>query len=444
MAMTMTKTKTAPKQAGQWIIPTILVLWALAPEVRRLVDWQIGFNSLPVINLIPLAALVPVSLLVFRRREHGIPAALAVIAAAWLVGFGFALLVALAAGSLLSALYQAAQFMLPISIALVVLGRREPTQTFKTVATTLAWLGFIVGAYGVFQYVAPPPWDVLWAQNSRLSSIGNPAPFEMRVFSTLNSPGVCGDFFALAFLSQLPYFRGRSLPWRIIAIAFIMAGLLLTADRSAWVAAALGSIVFVIFSPRRTAALAGLILVTVASVVVVATGAGSLPALQTIQDRVSTLQDVESDDSFVQRQQETREATHTALTEPIGQGLGSIGTATKLISGSTTTLDNGYLSRFVEMGVFGFTAYLFATLGAALMTVIRAVQARRESAEAASVAAACLAIQVGLLLLDVSSDHHQAFVGTMFWIAVAVPLMLVPKPVTRPVLRTSPGLRFAR
>lgn len=443
MAMTMTKT-TAPKLPGRWILPTILALWVLIPEVRRLVDWQVGFNSLPVINLTPLVALIPVGLLVFRRRAAGIPTPLAIVAAAWLIGFGFALLIALLSGGVLSALYQAAQFMLPICIAVVVIGRNQPTQTFRTVATTLAWLGLIVGAYGIFQYVSPPPWDVLWAQNSRLSSIGNPAPFEMRIFSTLNSPGVCGDFFALAFLAQLPYFRGRSLPWRLIAVAFIMAGLLLTADRSAWVATALGAIVFVVISPRRTAALAALVLVGVASVAAVASGASSLPALQTIQDRVTTLQDVQSDDSIVQRQQESAEAMHTALTEPIGQGLGSIGTATKLISGSTTTLDNGYLSRFLEMGVFGFIAYLFAVLGAALFTLIRAVQVRRESPEAATVAAACLAMQAGLLLLDISSDHHAAFAGTMFWIAVAVPLMLAAPTGSRRVVRTSPELRFAR
>ena len=435
----------AQKLPGAWIIPGLLALWAFVPEVRRLVDWQFGFNNLPVITLIPIVALAFLGLLVFRRRATPIPFGLGVIVAAWLIGFGFALLITFLSGGLLSGLYQAALFLAPMFVTLVVLARAEPAKTFSTVATTLAWLGFIVGAYGIYQYVSPPPWDALWAINSQLGSIGTPAPFELRVFSTLNSPGVCGDFLGLAFLAQLPYFRGRTILWRVLAVLFIVAGLLLTADRSAWVATAVGSIVFVIFSPRRTAAVISIAVVGIAATAFVAGAASSIPALQTIQDRVATLGSISSDDSVVSRAEQSRDALNVSLTEPLGQGLGFIGTSTKLTSSEeVSTLDNGYLSRFVEMGVFGFLAYLFATFGAALLTLLCAVQLRRESAEAAAVAAACLAVQVALLSLDLSSDHHASFAGTMFWIATAIPLLMSQRHAGRQVFPATAELQFAK
>jgi hypothetical protein len=46
----------------------LLTLWVLAPEVRRLVDWVVGFNSLSAINLLPLIALLPLVAVCFSRK----------------------------------------------------------------------------------------------------------------------------------------------------------------------------------------------------------------------------------------------------------------------------------------------------------------------------------------------------------------------------------------
>ena len=53
----------------RWFPALLLTLWVFVPELRRLVDWQVGYNSLPVINVIPIVALVPLVFIFPRRKD---------------------------------------------------------------------------------------------------------------------------------------------------------------------------------------------------------------------------------------------------------------------------------------------------------------------------------------------------------------------------------------
>ena len=63
----------------------------------------------------------------------------------------------------------------------------------------------LMATYGVALYFAPARWGVDWLTNIQLvdpglASIGNPLPYELRVFSTMNSPG---SFTAFALVGIL-------------------------------------------------------------------------------------------------------------------------------------------------------------------------------------------------------------------------------------------------
>jgi O-antigen ligase len=145
--------------------------------------------------------------------------------------------------------------------------------------------------------------------------------------------------------------------------------------------------------------------------------------VDSLVQRIATFGNLQSDDSYADRQLQTRTAFSTALREPIGYGLGTVGTATKLGGrGNSTVLDNGYLARFVEMGFVGSIFYLVAIVAGLAMS-LSAWSASRRDPEAGSLLAACFAVQLATAALDISSDFHSALSGMLFWLAMGVPAL---------------------
>jgi putative inorganic carbon (HCO3(-)) transporter len=402
-------------------VPILLCLWVLIPEARRLVDWQIGYNALPVIILVPIVALLPLLGLCLDRNRAPISHALRFAACLWAVAFAYSFLVGWLSGSLFGAMYEATLFGLPLLVALWLgaFDQQAALQIFERFSGTALWLGAATSAYAIYQFVAPPPWDVLWVINSGLVSIGKPEPFSLRVFGTMNAPAVFADFLVLTILLNLHRLRIRKV-WLFLPVLLCSAGLALTLVRTAWLELALGFLVYLIFSPRRAtpivaAGLTAAVTLCLAWNLSLVTGNAASNTL--LVDRIMTLNDVNSDVSASARLQESTGALRASLAEPLGQGLGTIGTATKLsAAGATTVLDNGYLMRFFEMGVFGMACYLLSLLSALCFTLTKLRESYSVGGEAATnLLVTSLAIQVGLLGAELSGDHHSAFMAIVFW-----------------------------
>jgi putative inorganic carbon (HCO3(-)) transporter len=412
---------------GRWYLPFTLSLWFLMPEVRRLIDWQIGPNSISILSVIPLLFLAPLVVPVMRNvtaREITLP--YRIICYSWLFAFVYALVVAFAAGGRLDAVFQFLEFCLPfVCGAWVVTRRASREETFREVTNTFLWVGAVVGAYGIYQYVAPPPWDVAWVNNSGLTSIGLAEPFGLRVFSTLNSPSTAAFFFVFVALLGLHKLDLRR-PGPALSVTICVAALALTSVRAAWLALAVGVVVFFLVSPKRGRPLVAAVAVAAVFIALflnASTLMGSPDVTAVFLARLDTLSDVDSDYSAMDRRRETAEAAHEAFTEPLGQGLGTVGTSTKLGGGGQLTLDNGYMSRFVEMGVAGFGAYLVA-IGGGLIFAIRALRLSdaRKDLVFQQIAATAITIQVALLGLELSVDAHAALPGLVFWLLLGLTL----------------------
>lgn len=417
--------------AARWYFPFALALWSLAPGLRRLVDWQFGHGSTSVIIALPLIALLPLIVPVVRNASSPkLSLAFKALSYFWLFGFLYALVVAFASGGKLGALYQFINFVFPLVCGLWLLTRPTPRdESFEQLTTTFLWLGGILGVYGIYQFVAPPPWDVAWVNNTNINSIGVAQPYGLRVFSTLNSPGTASFFFTFAVLLNLHKLSLRR-PLVLLPVACSIAALALTNVRSAWLALAVGAVVYLVLSPKRgpaLGALAVLSLVTIIAGLNASTLLGSQDVTSQLLTRLNSFSDVDSDDSLNDRKRESAAALQEGLSEPLGQGLGTVGTATKLSdSGSSSdqlTLDNGYLSRFVEMGIAGLIGYLF-TLGAGLLLAARALARAASLKDAAwqQIAVTALAVQLALVGLDLSGDAHSAMSGVVFWVLLALTL----------------------
>ena len=402
------------RRSGAYLI-VVLALWVFMPELRRLIDWRVGFQAINVLSVVPLAALIPLAVGALRRWS-AVPAAMRIVAWLWLGAFAYGLVVAVTSGSAPAGAYTFAQFTLPLAAGLWASTIADPQNAYRRFAVAAVAFGAVSSLYAIVEYVALPPWDAYWMQNADIGSMGQPLPYQVRVFGTLNAPGPFADFAMIALL--LAAGAGMRPLRATLNVAVIVAAFALSSVRSAWVACVLGLATYVALSPRplRTIAALGAVAAVAGAVVV------SLPAIvgdahvnDALAQRASTLQDVGADESANDRERQIRDAWSDVQARPLGSGLGTVGTATKLSTATqtATTLDSGYLSRLVEMGFPGFAGYV-AAIAVALGVTLRTLFSARDP-RTRTLAATSAAIQVALIGMDFSGEGHPGVLGMAAW-----------------------------
>ena len=66
---------------------------------------------------------------------------------------------------------------------------RDYPRYSQNIERAFVWGVLVTGVYGVYQYIVAPEWDRLWLVETKLyTSMGNPEPLGMRVWSIMNSP----------------------------------------------------------------------------------------------------------------------------------------------------------------------------------------------------------------------------------------------------------------
>lgn len=412
-------------RARPWVfVYSVLLLWTLIPEVRRLVDFRLGYNSISLISIVPLVSLLPFAAAFLYLRAKKLHRAMAICAWLWFGGFTCSFAVGIANGDKFATTYAFVEFVLPTLFGLWLATVDAPSAVvFDKISGFLLWLATPIALYGVFQFVSPPAWDQAWMRHAHIVSIGLPEPFMLRPFSTLNGPGTFADFLVTVILLSLPRL-GRIKLVQIAQLTLLIGTLALTMVRSSWLAFALGVVAYIAMSPRRGrnftifagVGILGAILVFNASNLL-----GSGQAGQDLSRRFATLTDLSNDSSYTNRQQYLGTILADALSQPLGQGLGVVGAAAKLTSGQTVDFDNGYVARLVEMGYFGTACYL-ATLATGLFLSYRYWRRAklRGSQHGAAIGASVFAVQLALAALDISSDHHNDFSGLFFWLTLGL------------------------
>lgn len=418
----------------QWYLPLVLCLWGLAPGLRRIIDWQFGRNPLSILSVLPMLSLLPLAMYVYRNASSPrLRLPFKTLAYMWLFGFVYALVVALASGGRAGAFYDFAQFCVPMLIgAWIIMRPACRAESFRQLSSTLLWLSIVESAYGVYQFVSPPPWDVAYVNDLHQVSLGLAQPFGLHPFSMLNSHGTLSIFLVAVTLLNLHRLDLRR-PWPLAATILNITVLVLTNVRSSWLALVVGVAVYLALSPKRgklVFALGAVAMVSVAVVLNASALFGNEDVTTQLQQRFDTLGEVDQDASVTARADETSFALHQGLAEPLGQGLGTVGTAVWLNGGdggdakvSSLVLDNGYLSRFLEMGVPGVVGYVATLIFSAIFGVRAYLFGLRTKNEVlVQTAIAGLSLQAALMGLDLSSDFHSALPGLFFWLVVGLSL----------------------
>lgn len=389
----------------------ILCVWLflLTPWMRRLVDLQAGWQQTNLTMLAPYLAgmlcFFPVMKgLTERRFDLGFPF-VAIIGA---VSYGMVL--AVFGGRVLAGGFDLLRWVVPPCFGLFVSMSPAPAQMQAAYRGSLKLALVLLPIYGAYQYAILPPWDVFWMLNANLPAIGDPIPFAVRVFSTMNGPG---SYAAFLMSGLLILFTARG--WlRWIPIALGAGSMLLTAVRTNWLGTVIGIIMIAIFGGSKRIRLS--ILGAAASLPIVLVLLLQVPQVNLlIQKRLDTFASLQTDDSANARAEGYRYFfNHMLPDNPMGSGLASTGTYATYGNkhAAPQILDGAILEIGSALGVIGGGVYLAAVLLIALIAF------RAGLAQGEPFYVSCAAIVASNCVLLVGGSMSVGEIGMFYWVAV--------------------------
>ncbi|WP_109483906.1 glucose-6-phosphate isomerase [Paraburkholderia sp. C35] len=346
-------------------------LWFLSPEVRRLADWSKGaFTPTSLIQVAPLAVTMISGLSLIRfypvlAQKRGLPVLLV------LAGLGYAFMIGVVSSGPLAALYDLANWVYPILIGFHIMAHSRQYPEFReTIINTFIWGMLLMGGYGLVQFFIMPQWDALWMLGSQMNSQGDPVPFGVRVFSTMNSSGP----FALAMMGAMVYVMAATHRVRWVAGALGFLSFCLSLVRSTWGGWVIAMLIQLVKSNNkvRIRIFASAVVLTGLCVPLLAVG----PVAERMQARLDTIVNLHDDQSYAARNEFYATFAKTAFTDVTGEGLGATGTSTKLSNdggqlGQYGNFDSGVMNIPFVLGWPGTLLYMSGVIWL-LMRALRA------------------------------------------------------------------------
>jgi hypothetical protein len=388
-----------------------IVLFAFAPFLRRVVDASTGYEPTGYMLTGPLLAiLVPVIELRWLLAKRSDPGAWPLHPGAPpFILYGlcvlYAAITSLFQGYPMDAASGAVKWGAPFLYGVWLLHKAEGDESFvRGAARAFAIITPIMGVYGVAQYVNPLVWDRYWMDYAQMLSIGQPEPYQVRVFSTMNSPA---SFATYAACGLLLFGFARS-GWQSIVLALPSSlGLLLSMYRTAWLALAAGVVFCLLFGRTRLRAV--LILAALACAVVIAVIA--TPFGDAISQRLATFSSAPSQDGSGQE----RIAEYVALYNADASMLAGVGftlpdpgiPGVMAVDGQIIL---AWLCMGLIVGLISLTAILWVA-GQALLQVWRHRDPVRVTLGA---------ITVGALVQIPLAGMAEGEIGVLFWVFAAI------------------------
>lgn len=375
-----------------------LLLFAFAPLVRRVVDLHIGFDQLGLMLIGPLLAiLVPAVHLPRLLEQRAVPShwiwPLGIVAASVV----YAGILSMAQGDWTNAASGMLKWLSPLLYAAVLMVSAKREEMVEAATSAFVFILPLLGVYAVYQYVAPLDWDIFWMQYAPIPSIGQPLPYEVRVFATMNSPASFATFTAIGLF--LISFSKR--PWLALPALPAALGLLLSLYRTAWLSLAVSILFCLMFSGTRRRA--GIILVGIGIAVLLAVLL--TPFGDVVVERLSTLSEGSQDGSA----QERLEEFITLWNLPDSSLFGSGFTITDVGAAGAMPIDGMIVACWLSMGII-VGAFCLTALCWAIGNAV-AVTWTDPSSEAIVIGALALGGLLQLPLASITSGEN----GFFFW-----------------------------
>ncbi|ASA26025.1 O-antigen ligase family protein [Paenibacillus donghaensis] len=400
------------------LVPYTLLIWAVAPELRRISDWSEGvYHSVSLLSLAPL--LTGATLVIPVLKEiHRIQKSSTRIILLFAVALGYGALIGLAKNGM-GSVYDLANYIVPLLLLPYFAVTRFKAKDIDRLLYAYANIAVLVAIYGIVQYLTVPPWDAFWMRNADMISIGTPYPLEVRVFSTLNSPGPAATFLVFALVPMILEKRWQgTLRW--IGVLLVVICLLTTLVRSAWLVLLVMLLVYIASSSSKGKwkSLLQLVFVAAALFWIVP----KLPGAEGLVARVETLTSVSEDHSYNERLSLWQNMLPMVASNPVGQGIGSVGQGTKIGNagelGEYGNMDNGVIALLLTFGVLG-GLFFFSALAAVAKQIVSRVISKDNLQPYSRLA---LAAWTGAVVSLVSDNGFPGLKGYLIWMLVGLGL----------------------
>lgn len=381
-----------------------LMLFTFAPFVRRLVDLAVGYDQLGLMLIGPLLTiLVPAIYLPKLLEQKSLPARwlwpLGIVAASVV----YASILSMAQADWNNAASGALKWLAPLFYAAVLALSADRRELLEAAAFAFKIILPVTGLYAIYQYVDPPAWDRYWMEFAPIISIGQPVPYGVRSFSTMNAPAGYATFTGVGLL--LIAFSKRSLPALLLAIPAGL-GFLLSMYRTGWISLTLGLLLCLLFAQTRRRAAVIFVGLAVAAIL----AATLTPFGDVIADRLSSFSEGTKDGSAQERFQEFL----TLWNQPDSSLFGVGFTFSDVGSAGAMPVDGMIVACWLSMGIVigGFClAALFWAIGNALVAALS-----DRTSDAVIVGALALGALWQLPLSNITSGEN----GFIFWTFVVL------------------------
>ncbi|MGI4793724.1 MAG: O-antigen ligase family protein [Janthinobacterium lividum] len=389
----------------------LIVLFSCSPYLRRIVDFHSGYDPHGLMLIGPLVAVLlptmrlPAALLQRRGAIAGQAGTFLLLA----LCLCYAALLSVMQGNYMPAAIGLVKTLSVLAYGYWLIADADPRQVMRQAGRAFAIILPVIGIYGLMQYLDPSPADRYWMIASQESSMGNPEPLEVRVFSMLNSPQSFGDF-VIVGLMILGYLR-RS--WEVLVLSAPAAiALLLSQARAAWIALAVAILYTFSFSGTKARS------TIVVAWIVIAGGFAieATPLGDVISTRLETMTNNPGQDGSAQARLEDLRFLFDHLDSYIvGAGFSAPGGTGLAYSTQQLRANDGIIIQSVTsmgavVGVLFIVGVLWAGLHAAAQVKSRA--------EPEFVIAASLTI--GQLVVLPLNNPAVGEVGILFWSMIAV------------------------
>ena len=365
----------------------------MTPFVRRVSDFRSGFTEPSPILLAPLLVAM-ITIITFYRNlpkahEQG---GLSFVLSATGIFYGF--LVGMINGSPVPAIISLMAWVSPILFGFhLFINWRDYPSYRDNIQRTFLWGVLVTASYGVYQYLVAPEWDCFWLIETKLfTSMGNPEPLGLRVWSTMNAPL---QFGVVMIGGNILLFIGKG-NLRIPGLTVGILSVLLTSVRTVWLGLMVALITLLVSlkggSQIRLIAFILMIFVCIVPLSAVE------PFSKVIQSRVSTLSNVQDDQSAKDRANLYGLVLNEALSEFIGKG-----------NGTLQPIDSGIIELLLTLGWMGAIPYISGLL-LSFYTLFQASKSRSDP-----FASAARAIVVGFVPMVAGSNVIAGISGMIFW-----------------------------
>lgn len=378
-------------------------IWFITPLISRLIDWRSVFDESRLLLISQYLVTLITLHTVFKNlpksyRQGGLPFILA------FVGVGYGYLIGLIKTSPFTAARGLLDWLIPISFSFYLFTTwRNYPQYRQNIQRVFLWGVLITGVYGVIQYLIAPEWDKYWLISTKLTSMGDPEPLKIRVWSTMASPG---PFACMMMSALLLLFNNKGFLIMPAAGAGYLA-FLLSMARTMWGAWAVGLLAMITsMRPRLQMRLMVTVLIMVFCVLPLST---MEPFSDAINSRLQSFTNLENDDSARVRQKIYEDGLNRALTNSLGNGIGNTFMVDERGILVPIVVDSGILDTFFTLGWFGALPY---TCGLVLILVkmLQLPDLRRDP-----FMASCRAISIACITSLPIGSTMLGFSGMFLW-----------------------------